>query len=78
MNLLEFYNGVFRPEVREALNNEYISKKLLPTVAGQSRLAFPIGKDVQATPITCILSHTPTNPVFFGSSASKINFGDPK
>lgn len=31
MNLLDFYNTVFKVEIREALNKEYISHKLLST-----------------------------------------------
>lgn len=70
LNLLEFYNGVFRPEVREALNHEYISRKLLSAPVVKQEPLFRVG-NVQATPLTCRLSHNPQDTSFFDRNRNK-------
>lgn len=50
MSLMEFYNSVFRPEIREVITHEYTTGKLLSTPVRAASSAFEIlGKSTPST-----------------------------
>lgn len=64
MNLLDFYYYVFKKEIREVLNKEYISYKLLSTPIRQE---LSRKNDLLATLMTNLLTHNPSSSTFFSS-----------
>jgi hypothetical protein len=68
MNLLEFYNNIFKPEIRDALNKDYISRKLLSTPLRQD---LNMNRNVTATPLSGMLNHNPDSSFFNSKSIIK-------